>query len=151
GVLFGSGKGGRRRGGGAGGKARGGGVRSENGQRGPPFWTAGNRASINPALLRPPSRGRGAQVAQLVEHCTENAGVGGSIPPLGTSSTLRSPSPSFALVGIPSIHEHSCLRVLSSSVAGIRAFCWYFIGIKSRFGRRYQHAQRCSYSRGKAP
>jgi hypothetical protein len=25
-----------------------------------------------------------AQVAQLVEHCTENAGVGGSIPPLGT-------------------------------------------------------------------
>ena len=26
-----------------------------------------------------------AQVAQLVEHCTENAGVGGSIPPLGTS------------------------------------------------------------------
>src|SRR5262249_55029459 len=31
-------------------------------------------------------RGRGAQVAQLVEHCTENAGVGGSIPPLGTTS-----------------------------------------------------------------
>jgi hypothetical protein len=28
--------------------------------------------------------GLGAQVAQLVEHCTENAGVGGSIPPLGT-------------------------------------------------------------------
>jgi hypothetical protein len=28
--------------------------------------------------------GFGAQVAQLVEHCTENAGVGGSIPPLGT-------------------------------------------------------------------
>jgi hypothetical protein len=26
-----------------------------------------------------------AQVAQLVEHCTENAGVGGSIPPLGTT------------------------------------------------------------------
>ena len=25
-----------------------------------------------------------AQVAQSVEHCTENAGVGGSIPPLGT-------------------------------------------------------------------
>jgi hypothetical protein len=36
----------------------------------------------------PPSsavRRRGAQVAQLVEHCTENAGVGGSIPPLGTT------------------------------------------------------------------
>src|SRR6185437_1690659 len=28
---------------------------------------------------------RGAQVAQLVEHVTENHGVGGSIPPLGTS------------------------------------------------------------------
>ena len=27
---------------------------------------------------------RDAQVAQLVEHCTENAGVGGSNPPLGT-------------------------------------------------------------------
>ena len=32
-----------------------------------------------------------AQVAQLVEHATENRGVGGSIPPLGTTSpgTLR--------------------------------------------------------------
>jgi hypothetical protein len=27
---------------------------------------------------------RAAQVAQLVEHVTENHGVGGSIPPLGT-------------------------------------------------------------------
>src|SRR5215813_12792473 len=63
-------------------------------------------------------------------------------PPLGTSSPLRSPSPSFAVVGDPSIHEHSCLRDLSPSPAGIRAFCWYFIGIKARFGRRYQHAQR---------
>src|ERR1700689_4519226 len=31
----------------------------------------------------------GAQVAQLVEHCTENAGVGGSIPPLGTIIKIR--------------------------------------------------------------
>ena len=61
-----------------------------NCERGRPFWTAGNRASINPALLRPPCRGRGAQVAQLVEHCTENAGVGGSIPPLGTISIFIS-------------------------------------------------------------
>src|SRR5712692_10310508 len=38
------------------------------------------------AFHRPPSGGRGAQVAQLVEHCTENAGVGGSIPPLGTTN-----------------------------------------------------------------
>ena len=33
--------------------------------------------------------GLGAQVAQLVEHCTENAGVGGSIPPLGTITFAR--------------------------------------------------------------
>jgi hypothetical protein len=30
----------------------------------------------------------GAQVAQLVEHATENRSVGGSIPPLGTISPL---------------------------------------------------------------
>ena len=29
-------------------------------------------------------RSGGAQVAQLVEHATENRSVGGSIPPLGT-------------------------------------------------------------------
>ena len=28
-----------------------------------------------------------AQVAQLVEHATENRSVGGSIPPLGTNKT----------------------------------------------------------------
>ena len=33
--------------------------------------------------VRSPLR-HGAQVAQLVEHRTENAGVGGSNPPLGT-------------------------------------------------------------------
>jgi hypothetical protein len=38
------------------------------------------RASLKPAV----SAGFGAQVAQLVEHVTENHGVGGSIPPLGT-------------------------------------------------------------------
>ncbi len=31
----------------------------------------------------------GAQVAQLVEHVTENHGVGGSIPPLGTISLFK--------------------------------------------------------------
>jgi hypothetical protein len=31
-----------------------------------------------------------AQVAQLVEHVTENHGVGGSIPPLGTIAARRS-------------------------------------------------------------
>jgi len=30
-----------------------------------------------------------AQVAQLVEHATENRSVGGSIPPLGTTFTKR--------------------------------------------------------------
>ena len=51
-----------------------------------PFWTVPDRPSIRPraplAALRPRA---GAQVAQLVEHVTENHGVGGSIPPLGTN------------------------------------------------------------------
>src|SRR5215831_6035994 len=52
---------------------------------GAPSWTGPDRASITPALYRPRVlRGAGAQVAQLVEHVTENHGVGGSIPPLGT-------------------------------------------------------------------
>ena len=33
--------------------------------------------------------GAKAQVAQLVEHVTENHGVGGSIPPLGTTPLFR--------------------------------------------------------------
>jgi hypothetical protein len=55
-----------------------------------PFWTASDLASIRPraplAALQP--RVRRAQVAQLVEHVTENHGVGGSIPPLGTKEIL---------------------------------------------------------------
>src|SRR3954469_13909902 len=47
------------------------------------FWTGRNRASITPRL---PLH---AQVAQLVEHATENRSVGGSIPPLGTTSCSR--------------------------------------------------------------
>ena len=39
-----------------------------------------------PAKLRYGSDPDGAQVAQLVEHATENRSVGGSIPPLGTIS-----------------------------------------------------------------
>ncbi len=52
-----------------------------------PCWTFRPVALITaPACLKaPPLRhGPGAQVAQLVEHVTENHGVGGSIPPLGT-------------------------------------------------------------------
>ena len=39
-----------------------------------------------PAL--PPLAPGSAQVAQLVEHATENRSVGGSIPPLGTTLLL---------------------------------------------------------------
>jgi hypothetical protein len=55
------------------------------------FWTAGNRTSITARLRGPQLRAcsASAQVAQLVEHCTENAGVGGSIPPLGTTTLSK--------------------------------------------------------------
>jgi hypothetical protein len=55
------------------------------------FWTAADRAIITTALAPAAFAGRtaSAQVAQLVEHCTENAGVGGSIPPLGTKMFLQ--------------------------------------------------------------
>ena len=45
------------------------------------------QGSTSPPISRDPLRldgVRGAQVAQLVEHATENRSVGGSIPPLGT-------------------------------------------------------------------
>lgn len=46
-------------------------------------WTAPSHPTINRPLARSfdPEY---AQVAQLVEHATENRSVGGSIPPLGT-------------------------------------------------------------------
>src|SRR5438477_1466130 len=47
-------------------------------------WTGRSEATINRPLGRPLGRSRDAQVAQLVEHATENRSVGGSIPPLGT-------------------------------------------------------------------
>lgn len=51
-------------------------------------WTQRPDLSINRPLA-PAFRPRGyAQVAQLVEHATENRSVGGSIPPLGTISTF---------------------------------------------------------------
>ena len=46
-------------------------------------------ASITPALRSPLSGGFGAQVAQLVEHAIENRSVGGSIPPLGTTTSAE--------------------------------------------------------------
>ena len=36
------------------------------------------------STIAAPASDSGAKVAQLVEHVTENHGVGGSIPPLGT-------------------------------------------------------------------
>jgi hypothetical protein len=54
------------------------------------IWTVARHAFIG-APFRPLRGGRDAQVAQLVEHVTENHGVGGSIPPLGTKPfSLRS-------------------------------------------------------------
>src|SRR5215217_9417966 len=52
--------------------------------RGGRRWTGRTRLTISP--LRRPAHPPPlhAQVAQLVEHVTENHGVGGSIPPLGT-------------------------------------------------------------------
>jgi hypothetical protein len=41
-------------------------------------------AFYKPRANRAPPSGPGAQVAQLVEHVTENHGVAGSIPALGT-------------------------------------------------------------------
>ena len=50
-------------------------------------WTSTTRLSISPLLAAEPATPSGAQVAQLVEHATENRSVGGSIPPLGTTSS----------------------------------------------------------------
>ena len=55
--------------------------------RGRCIWSASTQTSVSSATVACP-RGRTvkrAQVAQLVEHRTENAGVGGSNPPLGTT------------------------------------------------------------------
>lgn len=49
-------------------------------------WTRLPGLTINRRSLGLGSRS--AQVAQLVEHATENRSVGGSIPPLGTMQLL---------------------------------------------------------------
>jgi hypothetical protein len=54
-------------------------------------WTSRIALSIRRAPRRPPVvTAKIAQVAQLVEHATENRSVGGSIPPLGTIHPVRS-------------------------------------------------------------
>jgi hypothetical protein len=51
------------------------------------WWTERARLTINRRSLKLLRWLHGnAQVAQLVEHATENRSVGGSIPPLGTIS-----------------------------------------------------------------
>ena len=53
------------------------------------WWTGRIVLTINRRSLKPSRFGCGnAQVAQLVEHATENRSVGGSIPPLGTIPPL---------------------------------------------------------------
>jgi hypothetical protein len=47
------------------------------------WWTGQASLTINRPLPGPAPGS--AQVAQLVEHATENRSVGGSIPPLGTT------------------------------------------------------------------
>ena len=56
------------------------------GQAGEAGWTGQASLTINRRSRA--SGPRRAQVAQLVEHATENRSVGGSIPPLGTKITL---------------------------------------------------------------
>ena len=51
-------------------------------------WTVPDLVSIT-RRFRPRLGPAGAQVAQLVEHVTENHGVGGSIPPLGTMTNVE--------------------------------------------------------------
>src|SRR5205814_6599085 len=55
-------------------------------------WKGGQRRGRglgDASLERAACPSSGAQVAQLVEHVTENHGVGGSIPPLGTTAIRR--------------------------------------------------------------
>jgi hypothetical protein len=51
-------------------------------------WTGAKAISITAELRCEAKAEAQAQVAQLVEHVTENHGVGGSIPPLGTIASL---------------------------------------------------------------
>ena len=54
----------------------------------PTILDSGRLTLYNGAPNESSARNQYAQVAQSVEHCTENAGVGGSIPPLGTIAKI---------------------------------------------------------------
>ena len=82
------------------------------GQAGEAWWTGPPGLTINRrsrAALRPTGN---AQVAQLVEHATENRSVGGSIPPLGTirySSANPPFEPPFAI-------GHECVARVGGNI-----------------------------------
>ena len=101
------------------------------------FWTGEGGLPINPAPTRP-AIGPGAQVAQLVEHVTENHGVAGSIPALGT--TLRSQM--FADVQnsneIGNLARDLAERVRHNLPAADNSV-GTFVGIENFGLRRYQH------------
>lgn len=68
-----------------------------------PIWTRIGRAPITARGREPVGSGNpDAQVAQLVEHVTENHGVGGSIPPLGTTLVSEASEIARADVAAPS-------------------------------------------------
>ena len=83
--------------------------RPELGGFGPVLDSVGEGLYNAPAFSAPPLRRRsGAQVAQLVEHVTENHGVGGSIPPLGTKKLSLLKLFAFLPKTVP-LHESGAL------------------------------------------
>ena len=81
------------------------------------------RATYKPPTVAPSSK-RNAQVAQLVEHATENRSVGGSIPPLGTKTPShgeRRP-PQLRIGYIPWLSSHGGRHTRSSRVGLFTAF-----------------------------
>ena len=109
----------RRDGGGA--RGRGAGPRNVGGRSRSTVWTAALTRPISP----PPAKWR-AQVAQLVEHATENRSVGGSIPPLGTIAPL-----SYGSMPQTSIDERVALT-RASTAAGF----WHLFALHPPVGRR---------------
>src|SRR3981081_1365332 len=77
------------------------------GHAGEAWWTGLPGLTINRRSLAPAPGS--AQVAQLVEHATENRSVGGSIPPLGTISSNE-----FIM-----IDDSSFRLILSGAVRGV--------------------------------
>jgi hypothetical protein len=90
-------------------------------------------SSLYKTALSRSERLKRAQVAQLVEHCTENAGVGGSIPPLGTTLKfferyLRTVSSCRAWLTACSTRDTAKLMdneiLFASHVAGLAPCLW---------------------------